>query len=218
MDKELIKQAFRKVKENITTLQAEINQISQEIKEIKRTLSVEDNQTNRRINQTQNQTLQTDNYSEALKQPNLSVSTGNDGVQTDRQTIRQTDRHIEKFALIPKEQDPLTQIEKVTEVINSLDSLKRDLRKQFKKLTSQEMLVFSAIYHLTDRAPDVDYPTIAAKTNLSESSIRDYVQKIIKKGVPVVKTKENNKRITLSIPNDFKTMASLQTLVSLRSL
>jgi len=43
-------------------------------------------------------------------------------------------------------------------------------------------------------------------------------EKIIKKGVPVVKSKENNKKVTLSIPPEFKKMASLQSIISLREL
>jgi len=114
--------------------------------------------------------------------------------------------------------DPLSKIQKVSDILNSLDSIKKDLRSKFKKLTSQEMLIFSAIYQLDEQGFSVDYPILAKKTSLTESSIRDYVQKLIKKGIPVDKTKENNKRITLSIPQDFKKIASLQTIISLREL
>ncbi len=99
-----------------------------------------------------------------------------------------------------------------------MDALKKDLRKQFKRLTPQEMLVFSTIYQLTDQAIEVDYSILAKKTNLTESSIRDYVQKLLRKGLPLEKIRENNKRILLIIPPEFKRMASLDTLISLRNL
>lgn len=115
-------------------------------------------------------------------------------------------------------EDPVTKIGKVAELINSLDALKKDLRRQFKRLTPQEMLVYSTIYQLTDQAIDVDYSILSKKTGLSESSIRDYVQKLLKKGIPLEKTRENNKRILLAVPPEFKRMTSLETIISLRSI
>ena len=109
-------------------------------------------------------------------------------------------------------------MEKVTEILNSLGDLKKDLRKQFKQLTPQEMSIFSLIYELTDQKIEVNYPILSSKTNLTESSIRDYVQKLVKKGIPLQKTKENNKRVTLFLPEEFKKIASLETIALLRSL
>ncbi|MFH1803092.1 MAG: hypothetical protein ABH864_06635 [archaeon] len=248
-----IKEAFQKVKEDMGLLREQLDSITSEITNLKRTLTKTDTptdtQTDRLFVQTQapstqthTQTNQTDTEigpdqmpPNGSKRQNLNISTGNRGVQTDRQTNQQTDRQTDnypyksaseqfstqthqKFALNQTFDDPITRIEKVAQVINSLDALKRDLRKQFKLLTSQEMLVFSTIYQLTDQAFDVDYSLLSKKTSLSESSIRDYVQKIIKKGIPLEKTRENNKRILLTIPPEFKRMASLETINTLRNL
>lgn len=233
MDENKVKEAFQKAKEDIVDLKNQIISLSEEIKELKRTLQQTDRQTDTQavrqtlnsITQTHSPTIQTDEIAhiskeslEGLKTKNFNVSIGNDGVQTDRQTDTQTDRHMQKFALTKETKDPLTRIAKVAEVVNSLDALKKDLRKQFKQLTPQEMLVFSTIYQLTNEKFDVDYALLSKKTNLSESSIRDYIQKLIKKGVPLEKTKENNKRINLTIPPEFKRIASLETLISLRSI
>ncbi|MFH1290623.1 MAG: hypothetical protein ABIH92_04400 [Nanoarchaeota archaeon] len=240
MPEDKIKEAFQKVKEDILNLQSDLSSISREIQEIKRTLIQTDRPTDiqtdtrtasfQELNeQTHFQTRQTNTPIQTDTQTvpqeiggseskNSGISTGNRGVQTDRQTSRQTDRQIEKFALSQISRDPITKIERVTEIINSLDSLKKDLRRQFKQLTPQEMLVFSTIYQLTDQTIDVDYSILSKKTNLSESSIRDYVQKIIKKSIPLEKTKEKNKRILLTISPEFKRIASLDTLISLRNL
>ena len=250
---EKIRGAFQKVKEDMNSLHEQLNHISKELNELKRTLSQTDKPTNIQTDgiqyqtqpptyQTDAQAIQTNAETAQSKQPiggpeskDLIISTGNRGVQTDRQTNRQTDRQPynsnyqpasqpiptslpQKFVLNQVSSDPIGQIEKVTEIINSLDALKKDLRKQFKLLTSQEMLVFSAIYQLTSQKLDVDYSILSKKINLSESSIRDYVQKIIKKGIPLEKTRENNKRILLTIPPEFKRMASLETIISLREL
>ena len=51
---------------------------------------------------------------------------------------------------------------------------------------------------MAEEADFVDYKTLSKRLNLTESSIRDYVGKLIKKGIPVEKTKINNKMIQLS--------------------
>ena len=80
------------------------------------------------------------------------------------------------------------------------------------------MAVFSAIYTFEEQGFVVDYSLISQKLGLSESSIRDYVHKIIKKGIPLLKSKENNKKVALSISQDLKKIASLQTILNLRKL
>jgi len=253
MEETKIKDAFLKVKEDISLLKNKLEQISSELQLIKRTINQTDSPTNTQTEmsknptlfpamQTENSTLPTDNNSildkttqKASEMPFLTISTGNRGVPADRPADKQTDQQtnniepqpninqkvsgfFEKFALKESIEDPVKKIGKVTELINSLDALKKDLRHKFKKLTNQEMMVYSTIYQLTNQAIDVDYAILSKKTGLSESSIRDYVQKLSKKGVPLEKTKENNKRILLMIPPEFKRMASLETLISLRNL
>ncbi|MBU0466293.1 MAG: hypothetical protein KJ718_04370 [Nanoarchaeota archaeon] len=219
MNKEKIKQAFQKVKQDNLDLQSQISMLTREIQEIKRTLTQTENQTDRHIIQTDRHIIQTVPQEEGGSKPqNSTISTRNKGVQTDRQTNRHTHRQTEKFALENPVQDPITKIGKVSEVISSLDALKKDLRKQFKQLTQQEMLVYSTTYQLTNEAIDVDYSLLSEKTGLSESSIRDYIRKIIKKNIPLEKTKENNKRIVLTIPPEFKRIASLDTITALRNL
>jgi predicted transcriptional regulator len=219
MDEERLKDAFRRVKEDISNLTYQIELLTNEIYEIKRTSLqkiMSDRQTDRQKNQTVPQEV------EGLKLSNSKVSIGNQGVQTDKQTNRQTDKQSKKFALSSDSsnqvEDKVSRIDKVAEVLDSLDSLKKDLRSKFKKLTTQEMIVFSTLYQLSEEGFTVDYPLVASKTNLSESSIRDYVQKLIRKGIPVDKKKENNKKVVLSIPLEFKRMASLQTILSLREI
>ena len=242
MDESKIKEAFQKVKEDMNSLNNQLETITQQINDIKRTINQADTPTDTQTNNffmqthtsatpTIKENAQNKHSLESLKSQNFNVSTGNKGVPTDRQTDRQTDnynyqsiskplstRPNQKFALNGTVDDPIMKIGKVAELVNSLDALKKDLRKQFKRLTPQEMLVYSTIYQLTDQAIDVDYSILSKKTSLSESSIRDYVQKILKKGIPLEKTRENNKRILLTISPEFKRIASLETIISLRNL
>ena len=192
-----------------------------------------------------------------LKSQNIPISSGNDGVPTDRQANQQTDQqtlqHNSKFvlntsntfseqplphfpqSLIPSSpsqnpaiialQTTLTPQEKhkdqllrASEILNSLDSLKREIRLKFKRLTSQEMLIFSLIYTSEESGELVDYKFLSSQSNLSESSIRDYVHKIVGKGIPIIKEKVNNKSILLHISPDLKKLSSLETIQRLREI
>lgn len=226
-----IKEAFSKAKQDISELKYQFSQIIYDINEIKDVLNIllnnqesipTDKQTDNNENSTYSHQIQTedtlvspnptDNIPlQAPITPNNTFSIGNGGVPTDRQTDKQTNRqtHIS---------NKIEQIDQVSRLLDSLDTIKKDIRSRFKHLTKQEMLVFSTIYQLEEEGFIVDYPLIAKKLALSESSIRDYSQRIIKKGIPIQKDKENNKKITLSISKDFKKIASLQTIIALREI
>lgn len=219
-----IKEAFSRIKEDILSLQEQMSVLNQQIEEIKRTLDTkiptekEESQAIQQTNPTQNQ-IPTENLPfKALKDPILNISTGNGGVPTNSQTDRQSNQQTQEFNEKLSKIDKINQIQRVSEVLESLDSIKKEIRTNFKQLTSQEIAVFSTIYTLEEQGFVVDYSLISQKLGLSESSIRDYTHKIIKKGVPLVKIKENNKKVTLSISPDLKKIASLQTILSLRSI
>lgn len=110
------------------------------------------------------------------------------------------------------------QISQASNLLDSLDTLKKEIRRKFKKITRQEMTVFSTIYQLEEQKIPVDYPKLAQKLHLSESSMRDYVQRIIAKGIPILKEKLNNKKILLYISPELKKIATLDTILRLREL
>ena len=239
-----IRLAFQKVKQDISYLNSELSNLKSEINEIKtllRTLHEDilyqklkeiaqipvyiptdrptirqtNQQTVQQINQTHS-TYPTDSPTvpqevKGLKSPNLSISTGNEGVPTDRQTDQQTDRQTDKS--LDKN------IQEASAILNSLDRLKKEIRLKFKRITNQEMVVFSTIYQLEEQDPDnITYKKVADNLKLSESSIRDYVQRIINKGIPLKKQKINNKKILLSVSQDLKKIATLSTIIKLREL
>ena len=168
-----------------------------------------------------------------LKYQILDTSIGSEGVPTDKQTNRQTDNptHFltknneiqqKNLKITEKDQGYSTNIEsnikEVAEILESLDAIKREIRLKFKHLTSQEMLIFSTLYQLEEISPEVTYKILSTSLKLSESSIRDYIQRIINKGIPIKKQKINNKKIILSISPDLKKIASLSTIINLREL
>jgi biotin operon repressor len=227
-----IKSAFCKVKEDINFLNNEILNIKIAINEIKQAINLmiqasTDRQTIRHINTT-NPVYSTDNsthYStvpqetEGLKSLNLPISTGNQGVSTDRQTDNSTDRQTQNYL---KKQPKSIEInlQEASEILNSLDSIKKEIRLKFKHLTSQEMSVFSTIYQLEEQNPNLEitYKQLSKQLKLSESSIRDYIQRMINKGIPIKKQKINNKKVFLTISSELKKIASLPTIIKLREL
>ena len=239
MEEEKLKQAFAKVKQDIDSIKREIQELKQTLN--RQTVQQTDNPTQNQTESDKNTAIQHINSTQnsnpthnpadnlppkALKSPNSSISTRNQGVptdsqQTDRQSVNSTRNQGVKLALIketPQEETKIDKLEKVADFINSLDDIKKELRLKIKKLTKQEMIVFTSIYYLEEQGLIVDYPLLAEKLSLTESSIRDYIQRLIKKGIPIEKLKENNKKIILSISQNLKKIATLNTIISLREL
>ena len=243
-----IKDAFKKVKEDIFSLGREMSGLKLLISDMKNDLKIltksfKDSQETQsrqekteQINQktsefqekiqdkhpTQTPTNQhiipthpaipTDNLlSQVLKTRNLGVSIGNGGVPTNKQTNKQTNQQINQHIL--QEENHL---QKASEILDNLDALKKELRRKIKRLTEKEMQVFSLLYNLENQGELVDYPLLALRLKLSESSIRDYIGKIQRKGIPINKEKIGNKKIFLKISPDLKNLASLDTILKLR--
>jgi len=222
-----IKNAFQKVKQDIDSMNKEIISLKQTLFETKEQISyisrilnelvsksktepayVSETPTNYPQTSTYPTHNPTDNMSfKPLKGQNIAISTGNEGVPTNRQTDKQTNQQTEK-----------TYFGDALEILNSLDNIKKDIRNKFKRITDQEFLVFSTIYQLEEEAAFVDYKSLSQRLNLTESSIRDYVGRLIKKGIPVEKTKINNKMIQLSISEKLKKIAPLPVIFQLREL
>jgi DNA-binding MarR family transcriptional regulator len=219
-----VRKAFQNVRIDIENLQREIEFLKQEIGEMKENL-VEICEIIKKISENRASTQQIQKSApsthpstlqhtlEALKPQNMAISTGNQGVPTDRQTDRQTDKYSQ---FLPEKQE--NSIDDAAKILDSLDSIKKELRLKFKRLTDQEILVFSILYQLEEETGFTDYKTIAQKLNLTESSIRDYIGRIIKKGIPVEKKRINNKNIRLTLSKNLKKIATLSTILQLRDL
>jgi hypothetical protein len=163
-------------------------------------------------------------YLPSLKAPLTSVDKGSEmplnEVKIRAIPIKETPDEIAPELPLKGPEKPLKQqIREAEDMLDSLDTLKKEIRLKFKQITNQEMLVFSTVYALEESFPEgVEYRQIAAKLKLSESSIRDYIQKLTSKGIPVDKVKLNNKKILLKISPKLKNLAPLETLIKLRDL
>jgi hypothetical protein len=230
-----LKQGFSLLKEainEISLLRNEIKELKEQINDCKypAILQVEDS-TSRQINKTV--TANSTDISTVpqeiggFKYPNLMSSTGNEGVSTNRQTDIPTDELSLNNPILPDLTDPVnfnnssieSNIQEASDILDSLDRLKKEVRRKFRRLTPQEMNVFSTIYQLEEQNPmDSNYKVIASKLHLSESSIRDYVQRMTNKGIPIKKHKIDNKKVILSISSELKRIATLPTIYKLREL
>jgi len=236
-----IKEAFRKVKEDIIFLKEEINSLKQNIdennekiskfseiteivKEIRDKLDLiqKNNPTDRQTDtSTQKSFFSTNSTHNSTHNPpfnplnpqNMPFSIGNRGVSTDRQTDTSTDRQTK---LVSSKEDK--SIQNALEFLNSLDSIKKEIRLKFKRITDQEFLVFSTIYQMDEEYGGTDYKTLSKTLHLSESSIRDYIGRLLKKEIPIEKIKINNKNIQLSISKNLKKIVSLPTIFQLREI
>jgi hypothetical protein len=199
---EKIKEAFDKIKEDILTIQQDIQILKAQISQIYGFLSdLKESNTSLQEIQHINKSP-TDNHSNFEELDfNYQSSMGNEGVPTDKQTNRQT-----------LNRQPTDTLKRTSDMINTLGSLKNN----FKNITKQEFLIFSVFYILIKEKKQVTYRDIANKTKLSESSVRDYILKLINKGIPIIKTKLNNKQVKLDLPSEFKDVATLDVLSRIR--
>jgi DNA-binding MarR family transcriptional regulator len=228
MDEENIKYAFDKVKQDIWYLNQEISVLGENLLEISGKIEKMGHllETNISTHNAQKQTIPTNlsthnSTFNSLKQQNMPISTGNGGVSTDRQTDRHIDNHplisTAKPEIYPKKQEILD-FDQAAEILDSLDNIKKEIRLKFKKLTEQEMSIFSTIYQLEEEKGYADYKSLSELLNITESSTRDHVGRIIKKGVPVEKKRVNNKKIHLFISQNLKKITSLSTILQLRGI
>ncbi|MBU0957401.1 MAG: hypothetical protein KKF56_01175 [Nanoarchaeota archaeon] len=258
MDEQKLKEAFSKIKKEISQIKDDnitlrdslietLNHLSNlnisiktSLEDIKKQQSKLSTQISKiKTTSTHNATLRQE--IEGSKPQDLRVSTGNEGVSTDRQTDTPTDNSTHKIPIISsqpphlqitqqtpsimlnpneniEEKPKSSSLQNASEILENLDNLKKEVRLKIKRLTNQEMRVFSLLYQLDDQQIDVDYEILSKNLNLTQSSIRDYIQRIITKGIPINKEKINNKKIVLHVSPALRKIATLDTILKLREI
>lgn len=241
MEEKGIRESFAKIKEDMLFLshqliiiKEEINEIREEIEKLKQNKQSADSQQIQQISSTNSQL-----YSQI--KPYFNISKGNKGVPADsQQTInRQIDelkrtfdeiREIEEKSRastkettneikkdIEKENcfyEDKKELSKLSKIINNM---KQDLKEKFRNLSKQEFIIFSAIYSLEEQSKEISYKDLAISTRLTESSIRDYIARLIHKGIPIIKEKINNKTVLLKISPELRNLATLDMLSKINS-
>ena len=119
-------------------------------------------------------------------------------------------------SLTTKSQQPTTTANN-TSPTTTLTNLKNDVNSIFLSLTDRELSVFMALYSLeTEERREIDYFELSQRLKLSESTIRDFVNALIRKGMPIDKIRIHNGKVSLSIKNEFKSLELYQKLLKLR--
>lgn len=98
---------------------------------------------------------------------------------------------------------------------HTIKSIIDNVEKVVNSFTKQELLAFLTIYQLEeDLKRPVTYTEISKKMELSEGCIRLYISSLIEKGAPILKQKQNNKTVFLSILEDFRNLNYKDRLVA----
>ena len=219
-----LKEEFNQIKEGFVEIYKILEKFKEDLDNLKEQVSFQNKTYNPQVPAEIKGSSTHPYHFKPLKGQNTGISIGNQGASTDRQTDRQTDQQTPNTfdfgqnTINFKENQEKNTIDSAAEIIESLDKIKRQIRLKFKQLTDQEMLVFSTIYQFDEEKGYSSYKSLSEKLNLTESSIRDYIGRLIKKGIPLNKIKQNNKEIQLEIPHNLKKIATLGTILKLREL
>lgn len=237
-----IELSFQKMKKDVLNLQQEITIIKQEIQEINDNFNALLSQFKQVLHSNKHPTqVQHIKHTPTHILPKKAInpqyfhsSIGNRGVPTDsQQTVNRQSNTINRTYPIPENSqykstnlkerreisigfsDQFQSQFNIPQLSNIVSNMKQELQDKFKKLTKQEFYVFSVLYALEEEKGQVTYRDIAARTNLAESSVRDYISKLEYKGIPVVKERINNKLVLLKISPELRNIATLDSLSKL---
>jgi hypothetical protein len=187
-----IKDAFKRVKDNMVVLEGEIKANRDYIiKQNEQILTL--------INELKSQKSQILAL-EAPKVPNSpelplknEVSSGNKGVSLDGYSL--PGYSLDGYSL-------------------NIQELQENLPLILSKLSKQEFLTFLTIYQLEEEISKVTYDDVGKNLQITSGCVRTYVSGLIKKGLPVLKSKYNNKVIILSIPPEIRSLNIKKKLVN----
>ncbi|MBS3162887.1 HTH domain-containing protein [Candidatus Woesearchaeota archaeon] len=224
---EAIKESFRRVKDHIALLEKELRAD----REFIITLNSKIELLNKRVSDLEDKLEKKEDliekeFLDKVNKPLLEELDQNGSISEEKTLVRNSDRVSPKetkgFLATPQRHldTPSTPLRHSGTLHNiDFEELKADLNKTFFSLTNREFKVFSAIYSLEEqnKAP-ATYQELAQFLDLSSSSIRDYISELIRKGTPIVKEKNRNGMVYVSISKEFRSLNLMSKLLSLRSL
>jgi len=189
-----IKNSFSNVKEDMFKLEKDLETIKKEIKEGKR---------DKIALESLLQSLKKDiSEIKSFLADSKKSSTGNKGVTERYRTIP---NNAEQYQTVP----------------NSAPTMKKpaslpEIQAAFRTLTDREFSVFLSIFELGQQFGETNYLTIATHLNVTESPVRNAVNALIAKGLPVVKERVFNGKTSLFINKAFTDHHSLVKLIQSR--
>jgi len=131
----------------------------------------------------------------------FNVSTGNEGVSLNAQR-----RATTLDAAQSKDMDNPT-----------LKKLKDSVEEMFVLLSDRDFSIFVAIYQLEEKLRrEINYDDITLRLKIDEGRIRNIVNKLIRRGIPIQKSRYLNGKVSLSIKKELKDAVLMDKLIKLR--
>jgi len=198
-----VKLAFSRVKEHILHIEKLLKNNNEDVRSYKEEIQ----NLRKEVESLRNELkfpVETQKAPEPQIQAVEEVSNGNEGVYSNIHSF--TKHSFNSYAHPKQMQNTLT---------NNFQGFKQDFDKLFGNLSKQEFLTFLTIYQLEEEITHVSYLSIANKLNLTEGCIRTYVSSLLKKGIPLMKKKHNNKQIFLYISQEFRSLDLKQKLIDI---
>lgn len=186
-----LQNSFEKVK-------IDINSIKNEILNLKNQL-IKEKEQNKLLKEQLNKILGEKDKISKKKEPSEMVSTGNEGVM--HSFIHSFTRYAHPMHI---------------EKNQKIKEFKDEIDRMFKTIPKQQFLVFLTLYQLEDdlKRP-ITYLELAKHLKLSEGCIRTYISNLIKKNLPIVKNRINNRIVEVSINSHFRDLNLKQKLINL---
>lgn len=240
MDEKILRESFEKIKDDMLFLSREVLELREELIEIRQILS----EINISKDSAKNQQIQhissTNSQVYGGIKPYFKESNGNDGVPADsQQTVSRQPAQLKRTFDVGEQsfnktkiiQEIREEIEKeknkedlnlknksdLNQLSDLVSNLKKELKDKFKGLSKQEFRIFSSLYSLEGQSKEISYKDLAISTGLTESSIRDYISRLIHKGIPIIKEKVNNKTVLLRVSLELRNIATLEILSKINS-
>jgi len=184
----------KRLKNSFDNVKLDMNSLKNELLELK-DLLIREKEENKRLKEELRQISVAKPKLSLKKEDSKTSSTGNEGV------IHSFIHSFTSYAH-PKH--------------TNLKEFKDEIDRMFSTLPKQEFLVFLTLYQLEDdlKRPII-YTELSNKLNLSEGCIRTYISHLLKKKLPILKNKVNNKIVEVSINPHFRDLNLKQKLINL---
>ncbi|MBU2589188.1 MAG: hypothetical protein KKB39_00320 [Nanoarchaeota archaeon] len=195
---ETVKGSFKKAREHM-------DEIEQELKAQKTLITAQNEQINNLIERIEALSSEVSQF-KALKPANEASSSGNEGVflhsySTDSYSINgQKTSPNSDFCV----KEPRFSVAKSFKNISELCI----------GLARQELLAFLTLFNIEEELTNVTYADIGKRMGISDGCVRTYISSLIKKGLPIMKKRFNNRVIYLSIFPEFRALNPKKELES----
>ena len=195
-----VKLAFSRVKDHILNIESQLNTNREELKAYKEEIINLRREVESLMNKLKFR-VEDDKSPEPQNQGFKEDSSGNEGVHS---FIHSFTKHSFNNYSHNKQLNIYS---------NGFKDFKQGFDRLFSTLSKQEFTTFLAIYQLEGEIKNVTYLAVARKLNLTEGCIRTYVSSLLKKGLPLMKKKYNNKQVFIYISPEFRSLNLKQKLI-----